>query len=168
MTKLFIAFLLVLSLEIAAPIHGFHVSFCTVEFDEKNQILAFSLNLVLDDIEQKLEKEGTPKLNLCTENEHEKGEYYLMVYLREHFKIEINGVQKDWEWVGKEITEELDGVWCYFQVSDLAQLNSMKLKNDILINELEDQKNIVDIIGPGGKKGYLMFFKGNTSGSLEF
>ena len=164
MSALLFQFLLVLNL----PIHGFHLSQTLIEYNETEAALQISISLTLDDLEKALEDAGAPRLQLCTKKEHETGSELVYTYLKNNFEISVNGKDAAYDWIGKELNEDLEGMWIYLEITDVADLQEIEVKNQILIEELGDQKNIVQIKGPQSKQGYFMFRKGHLVDKVVF
>ncbi|MFT6358642.1 MAG: hypothetical protein ACJAYJ_002868 [Saprospiraceae bacterium] len=150
------------------PIHGFHLSQTLIEYNETDSTLQISMSLTLDDLEKALEEAGAPRLQLCTGKEHEKGTELMYNYLRANFEIEVNGKPVSYGWIGKELNEDMEGVWIYLEITEVSDLKEIKVKNQVLIEELNDQKNIVQIKGPKAKQGYFMFRKGHLVDRVVF
>lgn len=148
--------------------HEFHVSKTLLEYKPDQQTLQVTLNIFIDDLELALENTGSGKLFLCTKKEVEDAEMYIFDYLKEHVQLNINAEDMQMNWVGKESSDDLESVWCYIEINNIQKLESLKIKNSILMEVFDDQKNIVQIIGPEKKSGYFMFQKGNDADSIEF
>lgn len=59
--------------------------------------------------------------------------------------------------LGKEASEDLMAVWCYFEISGYKNLRQVKIENKILTELFNDQKNIVDVTVDKRKKGFAIF-----------
>jgi hypothetical protein len=164
MSALMLHFLLVLNL----PIHGFHLSQTLIEYNESEAALQISMSLTLDDLEKALEDAGAPRLHLCTEKEHDSGNELIFNYLKRNFEISVNGEATAYDWIGKELNDDMEGVWIYLEITNLSELKEIEVKNQILIEALDDQKNIVQIKGPQSKQGYFMFRKGHLVDEVVF
>lgn len=164
MSVLLLHFLLVFNM----PIHGFHLSQTLIEYNEAEAALQISMSLTLDDLEKALEDAGAPRLHLCTPKEYEKGNELMFDYLQANFEISVNGETTAYEWIGKELNDDMAGVWIYLEITGVDDLKEIKVKNKILVDELGDQKNIVQIKGPHSKQGYFMFRKGNLVDEVVF
>jgi len=137
------------------PTHEFHISKCLIEFNEKEKALQFTLHLFIDDLEAALKLQGADELFICTEKEAETAEDYIYKYLQQKLAISLEGKEVGYTFIGKEMSEDMVAVWCY-------------LKNSILLEAFDDQKNIISIIGPNKKKGYLLFNNAKNEETLEF
>jgi len=149
-------------------IHKFHVSKCLMEYKTQEKSLQISLHIFIDDLEIALENRGATNLQLCTEKEAPKSEEYLFRYLQEKFKVEVNQQVVEFQWIGKEISDDFAGVWCYMEAPNIEKMNSLQVANKVLLDTFDDQKNIVRIKGPNGKEGFLMFAKGDEMEKVKF
>ncbi|MEM9886832.1 MAG: DUF6702 family protein [Bacteroidota bacterium] len=154
-----ITFLLLLnSLFFIPKEHDFHLSKSVIEYNPESESLEISLHIFLDDLEATLFEGGVKeKLNLCTEKEHEKGETYVEYYLRQSFRIMVNEEEVKYNYIGKEISEDFLAAWCYVEVPNVGKLESLGVKNTILMELYEDQRNIVQIKVPDEKPKFFMF-----------
>lgn len=151
-----------------APDHDFHASKCIVEYSASDQALQISMHLFIDDLEEALRRLGADKLYICTDREDPKAEIHLFKYLQQHFKLMVDEKNYDYEFVGKEISEDLQAVWCYLEITGLSSVSSLTITNDILMEVFDDQKNIMNITGPNKKRGFFLFQKGQSTNSVKF
>lgn len=148
--------------------HDFHVSKCMVEYDAEEQALQISLHLFIDDLEEALRQQGADNLFICTEEESEKAEYYIQQYLLQNFRFAVNGKTVDYQFLGKEISDDLAAVWCYLYIPEVNSLKELSVTNKILTEVYDDQKNIVSVFGPDDQRGLLLFQKGKNTESVSF
>ena len=148
--------------------HAFHVSKCLADSNEGEQALQMILHLFIDDLEEGLRRQGADNLFLCTKKEHEDAERYIYRYLQQHLAFEVNGEPREYTFIGKEVSEDLSAVWCYLEITDIPNLKSLKVNNNILMETFDDQKNLVSISGPAKKQGLLLFQKGDTVKKAQF
>ena len=147
-------------------VHDFHVSKCLMEYDTEAQSLQMSMHIFLDDLELALQQRGHDKLFLCTPREVNEAEQFLEAYLRDHFKLIINGEPRRFRFWGKEISDDLSAVWCYMEVENLAEVKSLQMTYRILFDTYRDQKNLVSLVLPGQEPGMLFFQVGDETKQL--
>ncbi|HQU58699.1 MAG TPA: hypothetical protein PLU64_05870 [Saprospiraceae bacterium] len=152
----------------ATEYHAFHISKCLIDYNEAEQALQISMHLFLDDLEEALRRQGADKLFLCTPKETSDAEAHLVAYLKQHFRLRVNGKERAFTFIGKETSEDLAAVWCYLEVPGVQSLQELEVANDLLMEAYEDQKNVVSINGPGHKQGMLLLQKGNSSKKASF
>ncbi len=147
---------------LSRPAHDFHVSKCLAHYDTEEQALQMSMHIFIDDLELALAQEGHENLFLCTPKEVTEAEAYLKDYLRRHFKLSADGTPLSFDFIGKEISDDLMAVWCYLEVTGLPRPESLEVEYSILLNTYDDQKNILSLDFPGEKPGMLFFQKGQA------
>lgn len=148
--------------------HDFHVSTCQLEYNPYDQALQISIHLFIDDLEDALRLQGIDGLYLCTKRESEKAELAVFAYLQQNFRLHINGQAIELQWVGKETSEDLLGVWCYLEGLEVPPIKEISVSAPLLMELYEDQKNILQIELPGQKKGYHTFTKGRSKKTFNF
>ena len=150
------------------PPHEFHISKCLIEYNEKESALQLTVHIFIDDLEEALRQQGADKLFICTEKEVEKAEEYIYKYLQQKLTLSLDDKAVNYTFVGKEVSEDLAAVWCYLEVENIAPFSKLYVKNNTLLEAFDDQKNIVSIIGPNKRKGYLLFNNAKNEETLEY
>ena len=158
----------IFSNEEVIPPHEFHISKCLIEYNEKEKALQVTLHLFIDDLEEALREQGADKLFICTEKESEKAEDYIYKYLQQKLEISLDEQAVNYTFLGKEMSEDMVAVWCYLELENVESFNQLYVKNRILLDTFDDQKNIISIVGPKKKKGYLLFNNAKNEETLEF
>ena len=150
-------------------VHEFHVSKCLVEYKAENAELQISMNIFIDDLELALESRGVEKLFIGTEKEQENANDFIEKYIDQVFQIEIDsqGVV-DPTFLGKEVSDDLTSIWCYLQIPMPQPAQSLKVKNSILLETFDDQKNITSIVGPKNKKDSFMSIRGDDVKEVSY
>lgn len=159
---------ILLSIWLSPQQHEFHLSKCLIEYAPEESSLQVTLHVFIDDLEECLRLQGIDNLFICTEKESPEAEQYLVDYFSKTFLIEVNGQQIPFEFLGKEISEDLMGAWCYFEFKGIESIETITIANSILTEVFPDQKNIISFIDPNGKKNYFMFGKTNYSKTIDF
>lgn len=152
----------------SAELHAFHLSKCLLEYNEQAKAIQISMHIFLDDLEDALRLEGHDQLFICTKKEAPEAEGYMEAYLRKHFQLVVNGQEVDYNFLGKEASDDLMGAWCYIEIEGVQQLQELEVQNSILMEVFEDQKNVVHLVGPNQKRGVLLFQKGRDREKIEF
>jgi hypothetical protein len=153
---------------ILAPKHDFHVSKCLIEYSAPEQALQISLHLFVDDLEEALRQQGHDNLKIGTTKEDTLAETYLRDYLLKTFQVEIDDQPMKFSLLGKELSDDFLAVWCYLEITNVADFQKLKLSNSVLIETFSDQTNMVTVKGPKGKRGGFLFQKGNEEGTVKF
>ena len=148
--------------------HEFHVSKCQITYRDDEQALQVLLHIYIDDLELALQSLGAENLFLCTEKESPNAETYVQRYFDQTLGIEVNGTRVNWNYLGKEMAEDLAGSWFYLEVPRVAGIKTIQISNQILLDQFDDQKNIVQVVMPDGRQGYFMFDKSKSIETLSF
>jgi len=147
------------------PTHDFHLSLTEITHNEEKRTLEVSIKLFTDDLLVALQKAGAPKMELGTEEEPPQANEYIESYLKAHFKLTVNGKPAEFNYLGKEA--ELDATWCYVEVKNVRQVQSLEVQNSFMLEAFEDQTNMVNLNMNGRKKSGLAR-KGNTKLKFEY
>lgn len=141
-----------------AEVHEFHVSRARIEYAEDAQEWQISLHVFIDDLEKALAEKGSSDLFLGTARESAKADEYLESYVRRYFKL-YNGEQElQWQWLGKETSDDLTAFWIYLYISNARPDQPLKVQNKILLDMYSDQQNMVQVRGAKGNlKNYLFY-----------
>jgi hypothetical protein len=143
--------------------HPFHVSVCDMVYDSRQQNLEISVRIFLDDLEKGLQgytqnpsfflQEGidTAYLNQSLEG-----------YINQKLIIlNLKGDTLSYKYWGFE--EDLDVMWCYFEVFDLSAFEGLEIRNEILLEVYDDQENLVHLRNDGDVKSARMYEKNTVS-----
>ncbi len=149
--------------------HEFHVSKCVIEYKAEKSEVQISMNIFIDDLETALQAMGVDSLYIGTEKESIETDTYIHKYLDEVFTLGINE-DNDLErlFIGKEISEDLTSIWCYLQIKTEEPIQSMFIKNSILLETFDDQSNITKIVGPEQKKSSFMSTRGDDEKKISY
>lgn len=145
--------------------HDFHVSVMRIDHNPETQSLEVALKLFIDDLESSLELLGAPPVKLGTEQEHPETDAFLFNYLNNRLSFSVNGEEKSLTYVGKET--EIDVVWCYFEVKDVPHLRELHLRNQLLVEQFDDQSNLVHIYA-GTEQKSMLLRKGSEEDTVQF
>lgn len=149
--------------------HDIHVSLCEIRWNEESSAFEVSIKIYIDDLELALSKEGAQGLFIGTAKETDDADDHVTAYLRKHFRIELDGVLLEPEFLGKELSDDLLAVWCYVEYNSIAgRSKKCVLSNDILFEVYEDQRNIMDIRMTRSHKAYSIFQPGRSTWSYTF
>ena len=173
LSRLLIALLLCLSVPMTygggiVPTHEFHLSRCHINYNVAEEALQMTLHLFLDDLEDAMLREGIDKQFLCTEKEKEDAEIQLYRYLQMHFQLRVNQQAVTYEFVGKEVSDDLLGVWGYLEVKEVDQVSALTISNRLILDLHADQRNITSVLVPPGKQTYLILDRYKSQESLNY
>ncbi len=154
-----ILFLLLLPLQVlecSTILHEFHLSKTQVHFNSESKALEVSLHLFIDDLEDAMALEGVDSLYIATTKEHPKADLKIEKYIEDYFQVTVDGQQVEFNFLGKEVSDDLFAIWCYMEATDIVNPEAIIISNHLLINLYDDQKNMLSFSGPEIKKYFLM------------
>lgn len=163
-----IIFLQILSLLL---VHDIHLTKAQVDVNVAEQSVQVSMHIFLDDLEKVIQEETgfTKTMHLGTEKEVPEGDSLLAVYLSNHFLITANEQPLSFSFVGKENSQDLLAIWCYFEfpLSEIPT-KDLTLTNNVLMELYKDQQNIITLSGPNKKRDYLLFQVDEATASFSY
>lgn len=118
----------------------------------------------MDDIELALNKDYNIDLQLTTKKELPKSDVYFEKYLREKLQFKLDGVSKEFKYIGKEYDGEL--VYFYLEIENISQLNKIQVVNKLLIKHFPEQQNLIKS-NVGKKNKSILLSNEEISGILE-
>ena len=140
--------------------HPLHVSVCEIDFDQDRNALEITQRIFADDLEIELRRENGNELDFLNTKSQQR-DLLLEKYLSRHVQIQLEGQNKDFEYLGHEI--ENDAVFCYFQITNVSELKSISVKNDILLKVYNDQINLVHVSIEDNVKSMKLWVKESRS-----
>jgi len=147
--------------------HDFHLSKTEVRYKEDISAVQVSTHIFIDDLEMVLAEYGHADLELFTKRENPKADQFIYEYIQASLLIEVDGRPLEFEWVGKEISEDLAAVWCYLEIPNVQIREEMHLLNKVLHDVFDDQKNVVSFQYNSNKKQHMFFSQGDKAKSLD-
>jgi len=129
----------------SSSFHDFHLSKTEINYKTDQKALQVTVHLFIDDLELGIEAIEDEKLNLFEINESIKSDSIINVYIQNYLKIELNQVEIELDFLGKEISDDLAGAWCYLELENVEAFDVIKIKNTLLNSTFDDQKNIINI-----------------------
>ncbi|MEG2310122.1 hypothetical protein SAMN05421796_101436 [Chryseobacterium piscicola] len=86
-------------------------------------------------------------------------------YINNNFDVYVNDVPKTLTFTGSQVSGET--VWVYFEANGVSDINSLKIKNTILLGAFPKQINLVNIAYKGSQKT-MNFQRGKEVNEVEF
>ena len=140
----------------APSMHDFHLSKSEVYYNRINQSLEVSLHVFIDDLEVAMQKSGIDQTYIATSKEIENADSLISQYLNDHFSIAVDGRRIQFNFLGKEDSDDLLAIWCYLEGEEVTNPREIQIKNKLLVEVFDDQKNIV-AFSSEKKQEFLLF-----------
>lgn len=145
--------------------HKFYLSLTQIDYNEKSQALQITMNVFIDDFELALNDTFNKEFNLNTEQELTDSNTNIHDYLKEHFKVKLEGKPVAFNYIGRRY--EADLVFLYLEFEDVTDVKTIEIENTVLFRYFEDQKNLIKL-KIKGEFDSLMLTKGKKKGLLNF
>ena len=133
----------------------FYSSMTKVDYVEGSKTLKFTTKMNTDHIADAI------KINPSTA----AFEAEVKKYVNNNFDLYINGSSKTLTFTGSQVKGET--VWVYFEANGVSDINSMKIKNTILLSAFPKQFNLVNIAYKGQQKT-MNFQRGKEVNEVGF
>ena len=86
-------------------------------------------------------------------------------YVNNNFDLYVNGSTKNLTFTGSQVNGE--SVWVYFEASGIGEINTIRIKNTILLSAFPKQFNLVNIAYKGNQKT-MNFQRGKEVNEVSF
>ncbi len=134
--------------------HKYYISLTKIDFISERKAVQITMRFFIDDIENTLENRYQTELELATNKENEKSDFYLEKYISQKFKININSSEKTYQYLGKEY--ENDVVFFYLEVVNIEDINTIIIQNSMLMEDFPEQENYIKINIKNTKKTIIL------------
>lgn len=121
--------------------HEYYVSVTNVEYVDKQQSVQVISQIFIEDFEVLIRKRYNDQVVLAIDNELESVDLYMERYLKKKLQISINGKDVEFNFLGKQYQDDI--VFCYLEIENIQEINSITIVNDILFDLYNEQENIV-------------------------
>lgn len=154
--KYLLTFMVSMSLLSFTNQHKHHTSTTKVELNTGSSSLQFTTKLVTDDLVKAIgvSSDNFDAFNSATER-----------YLRQNFVVNINGSQQEFQYARAQISPKATRI--YFEIPNVSSINSIEIRNSILVNEFENQQNFMTF-NIAGQRDSFVTTKGAVTGKITF
>lgn len=133
----------------------FYSSMTKVDYLEANKTLKFTTKLNTSHISDAI------KINPNTAG----FEAEVKRYVNNNFDLFVNGSPKNLTFTGSQVNGE--SVWVYFEATGITEINTIRIKNTILLSSFPKQFNLVNIAYKGNQKT-MNFQRGKEVNEVSF
>ncbi|MEN1785397.1 MAG: DUF6702 family protein [Bacteroidota bacterium] len=146
--------------------HKFYLSVTNITYSEKDDALQITVRIFVDDLEDVLYERYGLEAYQSTGAETKPLDAYIERYLRKKLAIQLDGQTMTYSFLGKAYEEDV--VLCYLELTDVGmeQLSTMEIRNELLTDLYDEQKNLVHVKWKGKKRSFIMI-KSNAKGMLN-
>ncbi len=145
--------------------HKYYVSVTKIDYVKSQESLQIISQIFIDDFENLIRQRYDDSITLGIEDESSMVDHYIDRYLKAKLLININGDAAKLDFIGKEYKDDI--VYCYIEVTNISEINTITITNKILFDVFEDQQNIVRTSINGKDKSFILTSADNK-GVLNF
>ena len=145
--------------------HKYYLSLTQINFKSETKSVQIIINVFMDDIETALNKDYNINLQLTTKEELKNNDVYFKKYLKEKLTFKIDGVAKEYIYIGKEYDGDL--VYFYLELENINKVNTIEVTNTILTNHFPNQQNLIKS-KIGKKHKSILLTKDESYGELKY
>ncbi len=147
-------------------LHPVHVSFTTIEYNEKDKEFKILFRIFVDDFDLAIKKKYGKNLNI---SQGKWGNNYVNTinsYIKDEFKLTYNNNKEiELKFNKHEIKEQ--AIWLYYTAKQNINKGKFKIFNNLLINLYADQKNLLIFVFRNSEKA-LQFNPNNINQEISF
>ncbi|MGY0426868.1 MAG: DUF6702 family protein [Polaribacter sp.] len=145
--------------------HKYYLSLTQIKYKKETKSIQIIINVFTDDIEATLNKDYQLDMQLESKNELKNADEYFKKYLKKNLQFKINGISKEFNYIGKEYDSDL--VFFYLEIPAIDSVKNIEITNKLLIDHFPDQQNLVKS-KVGKKHKSILLSKDETQGLLTY
>jgi hypothetical protein len=167
MKKAFIVTLLaIFSLSLASfSAHKFYMAIYQINYAPQKKMVQITSRIFIDDLNKVLEKKYKKKMFLGSDKESVEEIILFRKYMNENFSVKVNGNARTINFLSKEIDDDV--LICYWNIKEIAKINSLEISNSVLLDWNAEQQNITHVNVLGIKKS-ILFTESSTKEMLNY
>ena len=129
------------------PFHDFHVTHTTFHYNDQSKSMEITIKVALEDLQKSIKYKYAKKLDSFENNQKNKTtEKKIGEYFRNNLTFAIDNNKQEYQWVGKELSNNLHDIYLYFEIPNYDKkenVESLKIKNTLFTDIYNYQTNIV-------------------------
>ncbi|MGC6470687.1 MAG: DUF6702 family protein [Flavobacteriales bacterium] len=137
---------LFLAITLVFSFHDFHITHTTLHYNDESKSMELTVKVAIEDLEKSLENENSNKVIFDMQADNQEHENLINEYISNHLKFSINNKAQEYQWVGKEISNNLHDIYLYFEIPDYSEIEnveSITIENLLFLELYSYQTNIV-------------------------
>lgn len=124
--------------------HDLHLSKTDLHYKSDQEALQVMVSIFIDDLELAIKNDTGVEYDLLSDDNSEVSDSLIVNYINTHLEISIDEENILPLYIGKEQSEDFEAFWCYLEIENLKTFKALEIKNTILLEEFDDQKNAIN------------------------
>ena len=134
--------------------HKYYISSTKIEFKKESETVQITMHFFIDDLQETINSTYNKNIELALPNEPKLIDSLIINYISKKFEVNLNGTNKDYLYIGKEY--KIDEIYLYLEIKNIDFINSIEVKNNMLMEMFSDQQNIIQLYIHNIKKTFLL------------
>lgn len=135
-------------------LHKYYISLTKIDYVKESKSVQITMRIFIDDLESTLNKINNKTINLDTKSELEDTNIFIEKYLLKQFEVNINGTIRNYKYLGKKY--ENDVVFLFAEIENITVINSIEIRNRVLMDVFSEQQNIIKLNINNNKKSFIL------------
>lgn len=153
------------TLNAGAEAHKFYLSNTEIDYAANQHSLQIISRVFTDDFEELLQKRYDEDIEFTKNSSSENINGYIKRYFKEKFRVSIEDKHLTQEFIGREFNDNRTAF--YFEIKNVDDFDRVKVKNTVLMDVFDAQKNMVHVSQNGATKT-LVLTKDKSTGIFKF
>lgn len=158
-------FLIIMPLMSFTITHKYYVSVTEVEYVKEQESMQIVTRIFIDDFEKMLRERYDESITLDIGKDETQIDAYIQKYLSSKLQITIDNTLQQFEFLGKEYEDDI--LFCYLEITDVTEVNTFEIVNQVLFDVFDDQQNLVKTKINSKRKSFMLIPQ-NDKGVLNF
>ncbi len=150
---------------LAFTAHKYYVSMTKIKYVKEERSVQITMRFFIDDIEKTLNNRFKKDFKLATDEESKVSDKFLNLYIHQKFEIKLNNQLAEYTYLGKEYKNDV--VFFYLESTKIDTINSIEVKNRMLLETFEEQQNFIKLYMNNEIKT-MVLMKENDKEMLKF
>ncbi len=162
MKTVFCSFLLLICMPVLLWAHAFYISISEIVYEADHSV-TITIKMFTNDLQDAIHHQHNKTIALTANGKIP--EKYLEQYISSKFNIAINGEAQTLHLIQQ--TTEVESTWCKLKITAVKNIQSLKVRNELLTELFSSQTNIVRIDNAGEKR-FLKLGKAYFQDEVKF
>lgn len=165
MNKFSTGFIILLIPLFAFTMHKYYLSSTKIEYKKESKTIQITMRFFIDDLQETINSTYSKDVELALPNEPKEIDSLINNYISKKLEVIINTNKKAFSFLGKEYNN--DEIYIYLEIENVELINSIEIKNSMLMEIFSEQQNIIKLYINDTKKTFLLT-KQKDKDSLKF